>query len=433
MFFCNTDFRSVIVKQRMPTRGRRYNKKTESLPCPAFQMILTKLSGIFIPMKKKPNSDKPESYKPDWAPEENNEAFAVKVVTGIESSHDGLPGHAKPALHHPSKKRAELSVEDHVSGVLANDRTVLARTITLIESNASAHVEKAQAVLNQLLPHSGKSLRIGISGVPGAGKSTFIEAFGLFLVKQGHKVAVLAVDPSSSVTRGSILGDKTRMEFLSREPNAFIRPSPSSGTLGGVTRKSRETILACEAAGYDIILVETVGVGQSEITVRSMVDFFLLVMIAGAGDELQGIKKGIIEIADALIVNKADGDNEMKANIARAEYSRVLHFLTPATRGWHTDAYTCSALTGAGIPEIWDVISKFREVATENGIFNERRKEQSFSWAMQMIEETLKDRFYHHPEVKRILHSISDSILHDKMLPTAAAEKLLRVFDGEKG
>lgn len=383
-------------------------------------------------MKKKPNPALPESYKPDWAPENSNDAFAVRVVTGRESHHDGLPGHSRTVSGHPSKKRPELSVDDHVAGVLANDRTVLARTITLIESSSPSHTQKAQEVLNRLLPRAGKSLRIGISGVPGAGKSTFIEAFGLYLISQGHKVAVLAVDPSSSVTRGSILGDKTRMERLSRESSAFIRPSPSSGTLGGVTRKSRETILACEAAGYDVILIETVGVGQSEITVRSMVDFFLLVMLAGAGDELQGIKKGIIEIADALIINKADGDNETKAKVARADYSRVLHFLTPATRGWKTEAYTCSALTGAGIPEIWQVISEFAGVTGQNGSFDDRRREQALSWVMQMIEETLKERFYQHPGVKQAVAGIEHEILQEKILPTAAVDRLLGIFDGSQ-
>jgi len=246
---------------------------------------------------------------------------------------------------------------------------LLARAITLIESNSPKHMELAQAVLQRILPYSGNSIRVGITGVPGAGKSTFIEAVGCSLCQKGHKLAVLAVDPSSSITRGSILGDKTRMENLSREKNAFIRPSPSGGTLGGVTRKSRETLLLCEAAGYDIILVETVGVGQSEITVRSMVDFFLLVVLTGAGDELQGMKKGVMEIADAILVNKADGDNKQKAEMVKVDYDRMLHYLRPATEGWQTKAYTCSAITGAGIPELWQVIHTFREKMMENHVF----------------------------------------------------------------
>lgn len=362
-----------------------------------------------------------KSYRPDWHPENAGDEFAVRVVKGVES-----PKNTKPGAAISQKK--QLSVEDYANGVLTNDRNLLARTITLIESNSEQHQSTAQAVLKKLLPHSGNSLRIGITGVPGAGKSTLIEVLGLYLIKQGHKVAVLAVDPSSSVTKGSILGDKTRMEKLSREKNCFIRPSPSSGTLGGVTRKSRETILVCEAAGFDVILIETVGVGQSEITVRSMVDFFLLVMIAGAGDELQGIKKGVIEIADALLVNKADGENKKKAEIARAEYSNALHYLQPATKGWVSKAHTCSAITGEGISDIWKVISKFKEITAGSGNFDLRRKEQSLQWTFDMIEDELKNSFYKNPEIAGILPGIKEKLLNEKILPTAAAEELLQVF-----
>ena len=267
------------------------------------------------------------------------------------------------------------------------DRAILSRAITLVESNAAAHFETAQQVIQKLLPYTGKSTRVGITGVPGAGKSTFIEALGTNLCRGGHKVAVLAVDPSSTVTKGSILGDKTRMEQLSREPNAFIRPSPSGGTLGGLTRKSRETLLLCEAAGYDTILVETVGVGQSETTVRSMVDFFLLVVLTGAGDELQGMKKGVMELADAIVVNKADGDNKQRAMITRAEYERILQFLRQATENWTTHAYTCSAYTGAGIMELWnDVIEAFMKQGWGNGVLAERRKQQTLSWVYTMLK-----------------------------------------------
>ncbi|MBU2492123.1 MAG: methylmalonyl Co-A mutase-associated GTPase MeaB [Bacteroidetes bacterium] len=370
------------------------------------------------------NKEKSNSYKPDWHPENAGKEFAVKVVKGTD-------GQIKPLIKMNNNKKI-LEVDDYVQGVLNNDRTLLARTITLIESNSQTHHLLSQEVLNKLLPFTGKSLRVGITGVPGAGKSTFIEALGMFLIEQGLKVAVLAVDPSSTVTRGSILGDKTRMEKLSRETNCFIRPSPSSGTLGGVTRKSRETILVCEAAGFDVILIETVGVGQSEVTVRSMVDFFLLMMIAGAGDELQGIKKGVIELADVLLVNKSDGDNENKANIAKSEYSNALHYLQPATKGWTTKAYTCSSITGKGIPEIWNVIKDFEKNIKLSGVFEERRKEQSLQWIFSMIEESLKNEFYNNKNVKAEFPRIREDILRNNLVPTTAAEKLLKIFKSAK-
>lgn len=370
------------------------------------------------------------TYKPDWAPKDAGGEFACRVMTGVAGGHDGLPGimtgAAKPAA---AGKRKKLSVEDYVQGVLAGDRVVLSRAITLIESNAPAHMDMAQQVLQQLLSFAGNSMRVGITGVPGAGKSTFIEALGCMLCDSGHKVAVLAVDPSSSVTKGSILGDKTRMEKLSKEPGAFIRPSPSGGTLGGVTRKSRETLLLCEAAGYDVILVETVGVGQSEISVRSMVDFFLLVVLTGAGDELQGMKKGVMELADAILINKADGDNVRRSMAARVDYDRILHYLRPATEGWQTRAYTCSALSGKGIADIWSVITEFQEKMKKSGVFGQRRKTQTISWVYSMVEEHLHNLFFQHPNVLANKAVIEEAVIEGQLSATMAVKQLIHAFE----
>jgi LAO/AO transport system kinase len=318
------------------------------------------------------------------------------------------------------------SVPQLFQGIREHDLSSLARAITLIESNAEHHFTLGQQLLNELLPYSGQSLRIGITGVPGAGKSTFIEAFGMFLCQLGLRVAVLAVDPSSSISGGSILGDKTRMEQLSKHSNAFIRPSPSQGKLGGVHRKTRETILLCEAAGYDVILVETVGVGQSEAMIRDMVDFFMMLVLTGAGDELQGMKKGIMELVDAIVVNKADGDNKPLALKTKKEYNQILHFLHPATSGWQTKAYTCSALKSEGIHELWDMMKEFERVTKESGVFESRRKTQSKHWLYSMITDQLHYRFFHQPHVKTIMPSLENAVMEGELTVTSAIEELFK-------
>ncbi|BBW95683.1 methylmalonyl Co-A mutase-associated GTPase MeaB [Geobacillus sp. FSL W8-0032] len=329
-------------------------------------------------------------------------------------------------------KRKERSVDEYVQGVLAGDRTMLAQAITLVESNAARHIDLAQHVLHALLPHVGRSIRIGITGVPGAGKSTFIEAFGTFLCEQGHRVAVLAVDPTSSLTGGSILGDKTRMETLARHPLAFIRPSPSGGALGGVHRKTRETMMLCEAAGYDIILVETVGVGQSEFVVRGMVDFFLLLALTGAGDELQGMKRGIMELVDAIVINKADGDNKEKAKAAQTEYNQFLHYLRPATPGWETKAYTCSALLGEGIADMWRVIETFVATTKRSGVFFDRRRQQQKDWMHAMIKEYIETRFFADPIVKEKLPMLENSVISGAKPVTAAVKELIEAYERKR-
>ncbi len=371
---------------------------------------------------------------PEWTPENAGQEFACRVMEGVEAGHDGIASYACTSFQPvPAKyKRPSFTVEDYVEGVKKGDRAMLGRTITLVESNSQAHMELAQEVLGQLMPFTGNSMRIGISGVPGAGKSTFIEALGCHIIKQGHRVAVLAVDPSSTITGGSILGDKTRMERLAREMDCFIRPSPSGGTLGGVSRKSRETMLVCEAAGYDVILIETIGVGQSEITVRSMVDFFLLLMVPGAGDELQGIKRGVTEIADGILVNKADGDNKVLAKVARNEYERALQYLRPATAGWETKAYTCSAITGEGIDKIWSVIEDFKKRTTDSRVFESRRQAQTLDWLHSMLDEHLHKLFLKHPRVIEALPKVEESVTEGVMPPTAAAIELIGIFEGRK-
>jgi LAO/AO transport system kinase len=326
------------------------------------------------------------------------------------------------------RRRRMLSPDDYVSGVMAGDRGLLARAITLVESTSPLHEAQAQEVLQRLLPHTGRSQRIGITGVPGVGKSTFIERFGCYLIEQGRKLAVLTIDPTSKRSGGSILGDKTRMEKLSRETNAFIRPSPAGESLGGVARRTRETLLLCEAAGFDTVLVETVGVGQSETALRSMVDFFLLLLLPGAGDELQGIKKGIIEMADAVLINKADGDNRLRAEQARAEQQNALHCLQAATPGWTTEVALCSSLTGEGIPEAWQVIQRFFGQLKPAGVIAKRRQQQSVEWLSNLVQDELVRRFYHSPAVKERLALLQRQLLSGETTAVRAARELLDAF-----
>lgn len=366
-----------------------------------------------------------ETYKPKWTPEDAGTQFACRVMTGVEGEKDGACLHETKASH----LKRKLTLDDYEVGVLQSDRMILSRAITLIESNAPHHFEIAQELVQRILPYTGKAIRVGITGVPGAGKSTFIETLGCILCRSGKKVAVLAVDPSSSVSGGSILGDKTRMENLSREPHAFIRPSPSSGTLGGVTRKSRETMLLCEAAGYDVLLVETVGVGQGETTVRSMVDFFLVLVLTGAGDDLQGIKKGVIELADAIVINKADGENKQRANVARADYNQILHYLRPATEGWATRAYICSSITGDGIGDIWNVVLDFRKRMQESGIFQSRRKQQILKWIDSMVEDHLRNRIAQNPAISETGRKLKQLVLKGEISPVIAAQSLIEIME----
>ncbi|NQS71762.1 MAG: methylmalonyl Co-A mutase-associated GTPase MeaB [Desulfobulbaceae bacterium] len=374
-----------------------------------------------------------KTKKPEWAPEDDNAGFACRVMDGVEAGHDGISSYQSVAKTKKAKifHRPIFTTEQYAQGVLSGSRAMLGRAITLVESNAAQHIDQAQEVLQLLLPHTGKSIRVGITGVPGVGKSSFIESFGCYLLEQGHRVAVLAIDPSSSISGGSILGDKTRMERLSRDERCFIRPSPAGKTLGGVARKTRETMLVCEAAGFDVVLIETVGVGQSETAVRSMVDFFLLLMLSGAGDELQGIKKGIMELADALVITKADGSNKMQAQTARNEYERAMHYLQPSTEGWVSHAFTCSSMTGEGIAEIWKVISKFKELTTASGIFAQHRRDQNVKWVHEMVDAHLHESFVRHAGVRKIIGSVEREVADGVLPAVAAVHRLLEAFENK--
>lgn len=355
----------------------------------------------------------------EWTPEDaHHGVYNTEIMAGVNELNN-FRAHRRP--------RRALTADEAVEGVLAGNRTLLARAITLIESNAPAHRATAREILRRCLPHSGKSIRLGITGTPGAGKSTFIECLGMKLCNAKHNVAVLTVDPSSSRTGGSVLGDKTRMEELTREPNAYIRPSPSGGALGGVAAKTREAMLLCEAAGYNVIIIETVGVGQSEVAVRTMVDFFLLLQIAGGGDELQGIKKGVIEMADAIAVNKADGSNINRARAAKVEYSRVLHYLSPYTAGWTPQALTCSAESGAGVDDIWQLVARFCEELKADGRFESIRSDQNKHWLNALLKEAVLQQFFARSAVNEQLPQIEQSVARGDLPVVEAVERLLQL------
>ncbi len=354
-----------------------------------------------------------------------NHDSALKVNEGIEQP-DSVNQSAIARFKKLNRKL--FSPEEYYTGIIAGNMAMLSKAITLVESTNPMHHDLAQQIIERCLPHSGNSLRIGITGVPGVGKSTFIEALGKKLTLTGNKLAVLAIDPSSSRTKGSILGDKTRMEELSIDKNAFIRPSPSAGSLGGVARKTKESIILCETAGFDVIFVETVGVGQSEVAVHSMVDFFLLLMLAGAGDELQGIKRGIMEMADSIFINKADGDNLQKAKNARVEYQNALHLFPPTESGWMPKVGTCSAQSREGINDVWEIIKQYEVHTKSNGYFGLKRQEQKKLIMLDTINELLKSDFYNNELIKDAILKTEDDILNDKISSYVAAQRLIDIY-----
>lgn len=358
-------------------------------------------------------------------PENSSEYIGLTVNAGVSA-----PPSVNPYLKR--RRKPMPSSGELVDGILKGDITMLSRAVTLIESVSPEHYALAQEVIEKCLPYSGNSRRIGITGVPGAGKSTSIDVFGLHVLKGGGKLAVLAIDPSSERTKGSILGDKTRMEKLSQQDNAFIRPSPSAGSLGGVARKTRETIVLCEAAGYDNIFVETVGVGQSETAVHSMVDFFLLIQLAGTGDELQGIKRGIMEMADGIVINKADGDNINAANLAKAQFSSALRLFPPTASGWQPEVLTYSGYFELGITEIWDMIDRYFEFVKGNGYFERRRLEQARYWMYETIDSRLRADFYNNPEIAKLLEQREIEVFNNRISSFTAAKDVLDEYFGRR-
>ena len=354
---------------------------------------------------------------------------ALHVQQGVEQPSSVNEDFLKQKKKVPKVQPAEY----YVNGILRGDRILLSQAITLVESSLPQHHQVAQSIIALCLPHSKNSIRIGITGVPGVGKSTFIEALGMHLTARGHRLAVLAIDPSSQRSKGSILGDKTRMEELSVNPAAYIRPSPSAGSLGGVARKTRESALLCEAAGFDVIIIETVGVGQSETAVHSMVDFFLLLMLAGAGDELQGIKRGIMEMADGIAINKADGDNIRRAEIARMGYQNALHLFPPAPSGYSPKVLVCSARTQSNIDTVWEMIEEYIFQTRENGYFEIRRKNQASDIMREFIDDTLKSGFYSHPTIQDKIREINIRTANGEISPYQAAQILLKLYSDLTG
>ena len=356
-------------------------------------------------------------------PENDEQYLGLTVNSGVAQ-----PPSVNPYLSKRLKRKPMPTPAQLVEGILKGDITSLSRAVTLVESQNPDHQSVAQEVIEKCLPFSGKSRRIGITGVPGAGKSTSIDAFGLHVLKKGGKLAVLAIDPSSERTKGSILGDKTRMERLSVNQNAFIRPSPSAGSLGGVARKTRETIVLCEAAGFNDIFVETVGVGQSETAVHSMVDFFLLIQLAGTGDELQGIKRGIMEMADGIVINKADGDNVDRARLAQAQFRSALHLFPPTQSGWTPEVLTYSGYYEKGIDEVWNMIDRYFDFVTQNGYFEKRRAQQALYWMYETINDSLKAHFYNNPSIQTQLAHNEAQVLANQMSPFMAATSILNTY-----
>lgn len=350
--------------------------------------------------------------------DKNNPNSALKVQDAIGDKPSSVNTRFK------LKKKREISVDEYVNGILNSDRVMLSQAITLVESNLSEHQHKAQQIIERCLPYAGKSIRVGITGVPGVGKSTTIEALGTKLTHNGHKLAVLAIDPTSEKTKGSILGDKTRMEELANDPNAFIRPSPSAGSLGGVARKTREIIILCEAAGFDVVFVETVGVGQSEVVAHSMVDFFLLLQLANAGDELQGIKRGIMEMADAISINKAELDPN-RAELAASQYRSALSLFPHNENGWKPVVFTSSAYTGDGIDKIWETIMEYVAQTKANGHFHKKRNEQNLRILSETINSTLTERFYNSQFIVEKLEQFKQDVLNDRVSAYIAAQELI--------